>query len=146
MTEAVRLLDVNVLVALTVDAHVHHGAAHRALDRMPGAWATCPLTESALVRLLMNPATTGRRVAAVDAVAVLSAIRTQPGWTFIADATSLAEATIDHSVMMGTDQVTDFHLVNLAAAHHALLATFDSRLPGALVESDRRHVEVIAAS
>mgnify|MGYP000874325585 CR=1 FL=1 len=43
----------------------------------------------------------------------------------------------------GSSQVTDFHLVNLAAATNAVLATFDASLWRALHPDDRRHVEVL---
>ena len=50
------LLDVNALVALAWDSHVHHVAirswfAARAAD----GWATCPITESGFVRVSSNP-------------------------------------------------------------------------------------------
>jgi uncharacterized protein len=53
----VALLDVNVLVALFDPDHVHHEAAHGwfAANRAAG-WATCPLTENGLIRVLSNPA------------------------------------------------------------------------------------------
>ena len=52
----VALLDVNVLVALFQPDHVHHELAHDwfAENRRAG-WATCPITETGLVRLLANP-------------------------------------------------------------------------------------------
>jgi toxin-antitoxin system PIN domain toxin len=53
----VALLDVNVLVALFDPDHVHHEAAHRWFaDNRPSGWATCPLTENGLVRVLTHPA------------------------------------------------------------------------------------------
>lgn len=145
MSERIRLLDVNLLVALTVDVHVHHSRAHAALKRSAGGWASCPLTEAALVRLLLNPLVTGRRVTGAEALTVLRELRRQPGWRFIDDGTSLAEPSIDLSPLIGTKQVTDFHLVNLAAARGAVLVTLDSGIPGALTPADRRHVEVIGA-
>jgi hypothetical protein len=49
----VALLDVNVSVALFDTEHLHHEAAHRWLEanRRCG-WATCPLTENGLIRIL----------------------------------------------------------------------------------------------
>lgn len=139
------LLDVNVLVALTVDAHVHHEAAHR---HLAGAehWATCSLTETALVRLLLNPLTTGRSLHPADVLVVLRNIRAQPSWDFLADPTSLADPVIDTQPLAGTKQVSDFHLVNLAATHGRSLVTFDRRIPAALAPADRRHVEVITTT
>jgi toxin-antitoxin system PIN domain toxin len=143
MSEPIRLLDANVLVALAVDAHIHHAAAHVALTGFGGGWATCPTTESALLRLLLNPLVTGRPVPGSEALAVLSGIRSQPSWHFIDDRSSLAAAGIDPTPLVGSKQVTDFHLVNLAAGNDSVLATFDGRIPAALSPADRHHVEVI---
>jgi uncharacterized protein len=51
------LLDVNVLVALFDPDHAYHEAAHQwfARHRAQG-WATCPLTENGLVRVMSHPA------------------------------------------------------------------------------------------
>lgn len=143
MSEPIRLLDANVLVALAVDAHIHHAAAHAALAGFGSGWATCPITESALLRLLLNPLVTGRTVAGAEALAVLSGIRAQPSWHFIDDRSSLDEPGIDTTPLIGSKQVTDFHLINLAAGHGAVLATFDARIAAALNPVDRSHVQVV---
>ena len=50
------LLDVNVLIALVDPAHVQHDAAHEWFARQGHkAWATCPLTENGLVRIVGHP-------------------------------------------------------------------------------------------
>lgn len=143
MSDRIRLLDVNVLVALSVDVHVHHRQARAALNGFSGGWATCPLTEAALVRLLLNPAITGRQVSAFEALELLAGIRAHPNWHFIDDGSSLADPEIDIRPLIGTKQVTDFHLVNLAAGSDALLTTFDARIGASLSPADRRHVELI---
>ena len=50
------LLDVNALVALAWDSHVHHAAARNwfAANAADG-WATCPVTESGFVHVSANP-------------------------------------------------------------------------------------------
>lgn len=146
MSDPIRLLDVNVLVALAVDVHVHHARAHAALAEFGAGWPTCPLTEAVLVQLLLNPATTGRRVGGAEAMDVLRGIRAQPSWQFIDDTSSLAQPCIDTTPLLGTKQVTDFHLVNLAAQNGVLLATFDSRIAAGLARGDRRHVELIGTA
>ena len=56
----VALLDVNLLVALFDPNHVHHDLAHDWFaDQRQGGWATCPLTENGLVRVLSHPAYAG---------------------------------------------------------------------------------------
>ena len=47
------LLDANVLIALLVDDHVHHGAAENWFVDMSGNFATCPITQGSLMRLLL---------------------------------------------------------------------------------------------
>ncbi|GAA4765014.1 TA system VapC family ribonuclease toxin [Microbacterium gilvum] len=146
MTEAATsvLLDVNVLFALSWDAHVHHEAAHSHFAEVD-SWATTPLTENGLVRLLLTPAVTGREVTGSEALRQLAALRDVPGWTFLADDASLAAPHIDPRPLMGRRQVTDLHLVNLAARHSAVLATFDTGLAAMLVPADRRHVQAWTA-
>lgn len=137
------LCDVNVLVGLSLATHLHHRAAHAALAAHDGGWATCPTTESALVRLVLNPAVTGLAFAAADVLEQLSAMRRDPRWRWLSDSESLATPTIDTSVLQGHQQVTDLHLVNLAAASGAVLVTFDAAIVGALAPLDRRHVRVL---
>jgi uncharacterized protein len=48
------LLDANVFIALLVDDHVHHTAAENWLAGMPGNFATCPITQGSLLRLLLR--------------------------------------------------------------------------------------------
>lgn len=135
------LLDVNVLLALTWDQHIHHQVAHARFAELDG-WATCPLTEAGLLQLLMTEQVVGRRVNGSEALGQLDAIRRAPGWSFVPDLGSLAEPLIDTRVLMGPRQVTDLQLVNLAAANDTTLATFDAALRASLVPGDRRWVSV----
>ncbi|GAA1091799.1 TA system VapC family ribonuclease toxin [Tsukamurella spumae] len=135
------LLDVNVLLALSWDQHVHHVAAHEQFAGL-GEWMTCPTTESGLVRLLLTEKVVGRKVSGSEALAQLAAIRAVPGWAFLEDATSLVTSRIDTRVLMGRRQVTDLHLVDLAATNGVRLATFDGALRDSLAPADRQWVEV----
>jgi len=47
------LFDVNVLIAILDTDHVHHWVAHEwwARNRSTG-WATCPLTENGMARIM----------------------------------------------------------------------------------------------
>ena len=110
---------------------------------MAGQWATCPMTEAALMRLLLNPAVTGRARSQREVSAILAGFAHDPRWRFIPDDSSWRNPLVDTSVLMGHQQVTDLHLVNLAAAHGATLATFDAALTTWLTPADRHHVLVI---
>ena len=48
------LLDSNVLIALVVQDHVHHRAAERWFVDLDEPFATCPITQGALVRLVLR--------------------------------------------------------------------------------------------
>lgn len=135
------LLDVNVLVALSWDHHIHHSAAHERFSELT-SWSTCPTTEAGLIRILMNENVVGRAVSGAEALGHLDAIRSTPGWKFLPDDSSLAAPVIDTRVLMGRRQVTDLQLVNLAAKNNSMLATFDASLKAALAPDDRHWVEV----
>jgi len=123
------LADANVLVALTVVDHVHHEVAIDWFQRQEPDLATCPITEGALVRLLLREG--GTASAAID---VLDAIRSQPWHSFWPDSISYS-----HDLLVGVighRQVTDAYLVALARANHSRLATLDRGLA-------RLHGEVI---
>ena len=137
------LLDVNVLVALTLTTHVHHAQAHASLGRHRGTWVTCPLTEAALIRLLLNPKVTGRSFAPALVLQIVSGLSRDPRWRWLPDDSSLARPVIDTAVLVGHWQVTDVHLVNLAATAGLRLATFDAGIPAGLFAPDRRHVLVL---
>jgi predicted nucleic acid-binding protein len=52
----ISLPDVNVLLALAWTNHIHHDAAHRWFAHNAEAgWATCLHTQSAFLRLSLNP-------------------------------------------------------------------------------------------
>lgn len=48
------LLDANVLMALLIDDHVHHQAAENWFAGMTRGFATCPITQGSLMRLLIR--------------------------------------------------------------------------------------------
>lgn len=119
--DVVHLLDANVLVALVVGDHVHHAAAEAWLATQPGAFATCPVTQGALVRLLVREGTS-----APDAVAFLGEVLRDARHRFWPD--DLGFDQIDVAAVVGHRQVTDAYLAGLARARGGRLATFDRGL------------------
>ena len=132
----VALLDVNVLVALFDPAHAHHEAAHAWLGRnRRSGWATCPLTENGLVRVLSNPAYPGRRTTVRDALRRLAEFRQSGEHTFWPDSASLCdERLIRPAHLLGHRQLTDVYLLALAVANGGQVATFDRSIPLAAVD------------
>lgn len=131
----VALLDVNVLVALFDPDHVHHQLAHDWLAENRGqGWATCPLTENGLVRILSNPAYSGRRTTVQDAVDRLGAFRASGDHAFWPDAVSLCdEGRFVFPHVGGHRQLTDAYLLALAVQNEGRLATFDRGIRPAAV-------------
>lgn len=137
------LLDINVLLALVNARHVHHQQAHAAFARTESGWATTPVTETGFVRLMLTPAVTGLELSAADVLGALNSIRSHPGWHWLPDDVSPTDDHITMQVLGGRRQVTDLHLVALAARHNAKLWTFDAALPRILTPTDREHVHLL---
>jgi toxin-antitoxin system PIN domain toxin len=141
------LLDVNVLIALIDPAHVGHDAAHRWFEAEGKAgWATCPITENGVIRIVGHPKypnTPGSAALVADIVARLRAL---PGHVFWPDDISLvASPHVDASAVLTAAQVTDTYLLALAVAHGGRLATFDRRLSAKAVKGGKAALHLIAA-
>ncbi|MEE2899597.1 MAG: TA system VapC family ribonuclease toxin [Gemmatimonadota bacterium] len=144
----VSLLDVNVLVALFDPAHIHHEAAHEWFGASGASgWATCPLTENGLVRVISNPAYPGRRTTVADAVDRLRRFTESDGHVFWTDDVSLLDTrSIDASHVSGHREITDVYLLALAAHRGEALATFDMNIrSGAVPGAGKEHLTVISA-
>jgi uncharacterized protein len=114
-------LDANVLIALLVEDHVLHGAAENWFVGMSGNFATCPITQGNLIRLLIRegqPATAAREI--------LNGTTADPRHEFWPDDVSYAD--VPAQGIIGHRQVTDAYLVQLARAHGSRLATFDQAI------------------
>ncbi|MDX9734368.1 MAG: PIN domain-containing protein [Thermoanaerobaculia bacterium] len=144
----VALLDVNVLVALFDPDHVHHEAAHAwfAPNRGVG-WATCPLTENGVVRVLSNPAYGAEPERPGALLARLRSFCVSGGHVFWPDDVSLRSArTLRAGAALSHATLTDLYLLALAVAHDGRLATFDRRIPVAAVAgAEKVHLDVIPA-
>jgi predicted nucleic acid-binding protein len=70
-------------------------------------------------------------------------MRAVDGHAFLPDASTLAVPAISLAALATSRQVTDAHLVNLAAASGARLATLDRGLEQMLAPSDRDVVLVV---
>ena len=115
------LLDANVLIALVVAEHVHHDAAEAWLETTEARFATCPFTQTALLRFLVREGWS-----AIDAAAVLAALARHERHTFWP--ADLAADAISWDRVDGHRQVTDAYLAALARAKGGQLATLDRGL------------------
>lgn len=115
------LLDANVLIALLVDDHVHHASAEEWFVGMSSRFATCPITQGSLVRLLIREGQS-----AATARLVLSGATASARHEFWSDDVGYTE--VPTRGIVGHRQVTDAYLAQLARAHKSRLATFDQAL------------------
>jgi uncharacterized protein len=112
------LLDANVLIALLVDDHVYHEAAENWFVGLSGNFATCPITQGSLMRLLIREGQS-----AVEARAVLEGATADPRHEFWPDDVPYTQMPTEGIV--GHRQVTDAYLAQLTRARGSRLATFD---------------------
>ncbi|WP_341021209.1 TA system VapC family ribonuclease toxin [Brevundimonas diminuta] len=139
------LLDVNVLIALIDPAHVGHDAAHRWFDAEGRAsWATCPLTENGVIRIVGHPKYPNTPGSTASVATIVTQLRALSGHIFWADDISLVDAEhVDPDQVLTSAQVTDTYLLALAVAHGGKLATFDRRLSVKAVKGGKNALHVI---
>ena len=139
------LLDVNVLIALIDPAHVGHDAAHRWFDAEgKAAWATCPLTENGVIRIVGHPKYPNTPGSTATVAAIVKRLRALPGHAFWPDGISLVDAEhVDSEQVLTSGQVTDTYLLALAVAHGGKLATFDRRLSAKAVKGGKAALHII---
>ena len=124
------LLDVNVLIALIDPAHVQHDQVHEWFGRVGHqAFATCPITENGLLRIVGHPKYPNSPGPPSVVASALSAIRGLPGHMFWPDGISLVQSNlVDPALLLSHSRVTDSYLLALARENKGKLATMDQKL------------------
>lgn len=112
------LLDSNLVIALLDDEHEHHMAAGRWFVALRDGFATCPITQGALVRYAVR-----RGRSAVSALPSLRSLTGSERHEFWPDDVGYADVTYDGVV--GHRQVTDAYLAELARRRGGRVATLD---------------------
>ncbi|MBU6257755.1 MAG: VapC toxin family PIN domain ribonuclease [Burkholderiales bacterium] len=139
------LLDVNVLIALVDPAHVQHDAAHDWFGRVGHrAFATCPLTENGLMRIVGHPSYPNSPGPPSAVAGALLAIRALPGHEFWPDSISLVDSPcVDAALLSSHSRVTDGYLLGLARANKGRLATLDHKLAAEVVPKGQAALALI---
>lgn len=135
----------NVLIALIDRSHVHHDLVHRWFEHEGHShWATCPLTENGLVRILGHSCYPNSAGSPAAALALLQRMRSLPGHVFWSDSISLLDPSLVGPLrLLTSSQVTDSYLLALAVARAGRLATLDRRLIPDAVKEGFRAVRLI---
>ncbi len=126
------LLDVNFVIALLDPDHVFHERAHGwwAANRKHG-WASCPLTENGVVRIMSHPSYSQKaRFPPGDLIERLRTFAAQSNHEFWPDDISLREEnTFSAERIHSSLQLTDLYLLALATSHQGRLVTFNTGIP-----------------
>jgi predicted nucleic acid-binding protein len=127
------LLDVNALIGLAWSDHQFHsrlGTWLMNLDRGADLLATCAISELGLIRIIPQVAVSP--VSVNEATEILQRVKATAivPFTFFPD--SLGGDKLPSWVRQ-PKQTTDGHLLELAKAHKAVLASCDKKIPGAFL-------------
>ena len=124
------LLDVNVLIALIDPAHVHHDIANRWFEAEGRSdWATCPITQNGVLRVVGNPRYGNHPGPPAVVADVLTRLVALDGHSFWPDDVSLLDKRlVDGSRLLNAAHLTDTYLLALARSKAGRLATLDRRL------------------
>jgi toxin-antitoxin system PIN domain toxin len=129
------LLDVNVLIALMDANHAFHVSSHNWWRKESPQWASCPLTQNGVIRImasagyrLSNPVTVAEMAAQLDAFIGATDHEFWPDTI-----SSLDTQTFDHSRILSSKYLTDLYLLALAVENDGKFVTFDQGVPMAAV-------------
>ncbi|MEB3234840.1 MAG: TA system VapC family ribonuclease toxin [Cyanobacteriota bacterium] len=138
------LLDINVIIALLDGQHVLHRAAQAWLEcNIDAGWASCPITQNGVIRILSQPTYPNSRPAA-EVAARLAEACSHPAHQFWSGGLSLvADGHVSWRRLLGPRQITDAYLLAVAVAEGGRLVTFDQRIGLELVSAARREQLVV---
>ncbi len=139
------LFDVNMLLALFDDNHIHHRLAENWWDEHRGeGWATCPTTQNGFLRVISKP-TYRYPLRLADAMQLLRHQVELGAHEFWPESLSLLDANVfNHGHILGPNQITDVYLLALAVANNGRLVTFDQGMPLTAVQrATQRHLIVL---
>lgn len=134
------LLDANALIALGWPAHEHHERMIRWFKaHARHGWATTALTQAAFVRIISQPAFSGRAIGVSEIAEVLLRNTAHPRHRFLALDFGIEQVLgCCTGGLRGHRQITDAWLLTLAVRNEARLVTFDSGIAQLLATAAER--------
>ena len=141
------LLDANVLIALCWSNHVHHHAALAWFkSHAAQGWATCAFTQSAFVRVILQPAFSGAAMQAGEVIELLTLNTAHAKHHYFnVDFDMQAVRSACTGGLLGHRQITDAWLLTTAIKNQAKLVTFDDAIASLLAAPAERaaHLSVL---
>jgi len=139
------LYDVNVLIALFDPQHTqHYKAKERHVQSQTHGWASCPLTQNGLLRIVSHSRYTNPATVA-ELMALLAGATADPSHEFWPDDVSLAKSgTLQPEAPLTSGVITDVYLLALAVKHAGCLITLDKRISrSAIIGASPSHLVVL---
>ena len=139
------LLDINVIIALLDRGHLMHMAARHWMEQeLDHGWATCPITQNGVLRIMSQPAYTNHRPVAQVAERLEEACNHASHIFWPEQISLLNKGLIRWERMLGPRQITDSYLLALAVAHGGRFVSFDQRIRVDLVpDASEVHLAII---
>ena len=143
------LLDVNVLIALLDGNHILNSIAHERFNNFRhDGWASCPITEIGVIRIMTDP--NYKRVKRITAHDVAEALgeMTKINHEFWPDDISILDRELFATESVhSSKQVTDNYLLALAVRRNGRFVTFDRKVSlSAVPPATSQHLLVIEDS
>ena len=139
------LLDVNVLIARADSSHPHHDLAMNWMAGQREGWATCPITENGMLRILASPRYPGNGTGSPEiAAAILQGlVAAISGHEFFPDDLSLPGEIPSLSGIRSTE-LTDVYLLALAVRHGIKFLSLDRKIDPGVVPGGSQAFELLS--
>ena len=125
------LLDVNALISLLHYQHNFHRTAHQWwFENAQNGWASCPLTENGVIRIMSNPRYSALvHFSVADVISLIRGFIDNSDHEFWPDDVSITDKRVfDPGKVLGPGQITDVYLLGLAVRNNGVLVTFDQSI------------------
>jgi|688.fasta_scaffold117074_3 toxin-antitoxin system PIN domain toxin len=131
------LLDINLLIALLDPDHAFHAIAHQWWGKKGQSWASCPITENGLIRIMASSAySKNTQLTVADITELLSVFVSNTDHVFWYDDLSLRDQReFQHTSILSSKHLTDLYLLALATKNQGALVTFDQNISTSPVTS-----------
>jgi uncharacterized protein len=128
LSKAGFILDINVLVALVDEAHIHHTLVTQWFDSISASsWGVCALTEAGFLRVLTRPKTGLLKLD--EATEILERLAAWPGYRFWPISKGWSSiAPLFRGRIFGHQQVTDAILLGQAVQNEGVFVTLDKAI------------------
>jgi uncharacterized protein len=137
------LADVNILIALTEQNHIHHSRTMDWFDSQGRYdWGVCAFSQAGFLRVATNPKT-GRHSMA-EGIELLRRLSLLPGyrcWQIVEDWNTICP--LFENRIFGHQQVTDAWLLGLAVRENGILVTMDKGIQFLAGAQYRKHVLIL---